>query len=110
MTFVQAAAIGCRFTTAYRAMLQQGRLTRGQSSAVFGCGGLGLSCILLAVAQGSSPIVAVDVSEAALAKAKSLGATHTVLVRKGVSAEDLAALVAQTVGEDLGATVYGQEI
>lgn len=78
VSFVEAAALGCRFTTAYRAVLQQGRLQRGETVAVFGCGGLGLSCILLAVNQGASMIIAVDVNEAALNKAKQLGATHTI--------------------------------
>jgi len=74
----QAAALGCRFTTAYRAVLQQGRVREKDSVAVFGCGGLGLSCIMLSVAQGCSTVIAVDVSDEALQKALKLGATHTV--------------------------------
>ena len=80
VTFVQAAALGCRFTTAYRAVLQQGRLQPKQSVAVFGCGGLGLSCVMMAVAGDASTIIAVDVSSAALEKARELGATHTLRV------------------------------
>ncbi|KAL7484873.1 hypothetical protein ACHAW6_010485 [Cyclotella cf. meneghiniana] len=83
---IEAAALGCRFTTAYRAVLQQGQLCRdGNDSsdektiAVFGCGGLGLSCIAIAAAFGARRVVAVDVSSDALRKAKELGATHTVL-------------------------------
>lgn len=79
VSFVQAAALGCRFTTAYRAVLQQGRLESNESVAIFGCGGLGLSCIMMAKTAGAYPIVAVDVSEMALQKAKQVGATHTVL-------------------------------
>ena len=79
VTFPQAAALGCRFTTAYRAVLQQGRLEREQSVAIFGCGGLGLSCIMFSKLIGAHPIVAVDISESALKKARQLGATHTVL-------------------------------
>jgi alcohol dehydrogenase len=78
VTFVEAAALGCRFTTAYRAVLQQGRLKSGETVAVFGCGGLGLSCIMLA--QGASIIIAIDVNVAALEKSKTLGATHTIHV------------------------------
>jgi len=78
VSFQQAAALGCRLTTAYRAVLQQGRLQKEDSVAVFGCGGLGLSCIMMAVAIGCSVIIAVDVSEQALRKAAELGATHTV--------------------------------
>ena len=78
VTFVQAAALGCRFTTAYRAVLQQGQLQRNQSVAIFGCGGLGLSCIIFANLIGAYPIVAIDTSDHALAKAHHLGATHLV--------------------------------
>jgi alcohol dehydrogenase len=82
VSFSQAAALGCRFTTAYRAVLQQGRLQRGETIAVFGCGGLGLSCIMIAASQGALKIIAVDVSEQALQKAQQLGATHVVLARR----------------------------
>lgn len=78
VSFVQAAALGCRFSTGYRAVYQQGQVKKNHSIAIFGCGGLGLSCILLAVGLGCSTIIAVDVSEAALEKAKELGATHQV--------------------------------
>jgi alcohol dehydrogenase len=82
VSFVQAAALGCRFTTAYRAVLQQGRLQRNQSVAIFGAGGLGLSCVMIAKTTGAYPIIAVDISKDALNKAKDLGATHTVLASK----------------------------
>jgi len=78
VSFVQAAALGCRFTTAYRAVLQQGRLQPQETVCVFGCGGLGLSCIMIAVTRGASNIIAVDVSEEALLKARELGATCTI--------------------------------
>ena len=80
ISYAQAAALGCRFTTAYRAVIQQGRVRANDTVTVFGCGGLGLSCIMLAVAQGCSNIIAVDVSEVALCKALELGATHAVRV------------------------------
>jgi alcohol dehydrogenase len=86
VSFVEAAALGCRFTTAYRAVLQQGQLCEGEDElskdktvAVFGCGGLGLSCVAIASAFGAKRILAVDVSNNALLKAKELGATDTVL-------------------------------
>jgi alcohol dehydrogenase len=81
VSFVQAAALGCRFTTAYRAVMQQGQLDKKQdaSVAIFGCGGVGLSCIMIAAASGNATqIIAIDVSARALEKAKELGATHTV--------------------------------
>lgn len=80
VSFVQAAALGCRFTTAYRALLQQGRLQPNETVAIFGCGGLGLSCIMLAKAQGAAQIIAIDISSLALEKAKTLGASHIIRV------------------------------
>jgi alcohol dehydrogenase len=80
VSFQQAAALGCRFTTAYRAVWQQGGLTADSSIAIFGCGGVGLSCVMLAKAKAARQIIAVDVNEAALQKAVQLGATHMVNV------------------------------
>lgn len=78
VSFVAAAALGCRATTAYRAVVQQGRLAAGEAIAVFGCGGLGLSCIMMVAAHGAKSIIAVDTSPAARAKSLSLGATFSV--------------------------------
>ena len=74
---VTAAALGCRFGTAYRAVLRQGELAAGEWVAVFGCGGAGLSAVMIAAAAGAR-VVAVDVSPDALALAKQLGAEATV--------------------------------
>ena len=93
VSFVQAAALGCRFTTAYRALYQQGRLKENQSVAIFGCGGLGLSCIMLAKAKRAKIIVAVDVSQGALEKALLLGATHAVNVSEDQASDQIAKLV-----------------
>lgn len=71
--FVEAASLGCRFATAYRAIIARGRLHPGEQVAVHGCGGVGLSAIMIAVAAGV-PVYGVDVSEAALAAAAELGA------------------------------------
>ncbi|WP_168627913.1 zinc-dependent alcohol dehydrogenase family protein [Cryobacterium sp. BB307] len=71
--FVSAAALGCRFATAYRAVMTQGRVQAGEWVAVHGCGGVGLSAIMIAVAAGAR-VVAVDVSADALALAEGLGA------------------------------------
>ena len=73
LDFVAAAALGCRFATAYRAVMTQGRVQHGEWVAVHGCGGVGLSAIMIAVAAGAK-VVAVDVSPQALALAADLGA------------------------------------
>lgn len=85
VSFVQAAAIGCRFTTAYRAVVQQGIQKspnlpiKSNIICVFGVGGLGLSCIMIAAAMNVETIIAVDIRQEALDKAKELGATHAIL-------------------------------
>ncbi|GKZ01394.1 hypothetical protein MPSEU_001090200 [Mayamaea pseudoterrestris] len=85
VSFVQAAALGCRFTTAHRAVMQQGKCNTNTSSVcIFGGGGLGLSCVMVAAAMNVTQIIAVDVSQAALTKSMELGATHTVLADDGV--------------------------
>jgi len=94
LDFVTAASLGCRFATAYRAVISQGRLREGEWVAVHGCGGVGLSAVMIAVATGAH-VVAVDVSEAALAAATALGAEAVV----DGSADDVAArIVAATAG------------
>ena len=68
-----AAALGCRFATAFRAVVPQGRVAAGEWVAVHGCGGVGLSAVMIAAASGAR-VVAVDVAPAALALARRSGA------------------------------------
>jgi D-arabinose 1-dehydrogenase-like Zn-dependent alcohol dehydrogenase len=72
-----AAALGCRFATAFRAIVDRGRLQRGEWLAVHGCGGVGLSAVMIAGALGAR-VVAVDINPRALALARELGAEVTV--------------------------------
>ena len=73
---VTAASLGCRFATSYRAVTAHGRVRSGDWVAVHGCGGVGLSAVMVAVALGAR-VVAVDVSAAALRRAAELGAEVT---------------------------------
>ncbi len=73
MTFSTAASLGCRFATAFRAVVGQGRVRAGEWVAVHGCGGVGLSAVMIAAACGAR-VVAVDVSPVALELARSFGA------------------------------------
>lgn len=75
--FVTAASLGCRFATSYRAIVAQGRVSVGQWVAVYGCGGVGLSAVMIAHAMGAR-VIAVDINEAALTLAQDIGAEHTV--------------------------------
>ncbi|MXN80090.1 alcohol dehydrogenase catalytic domain-containing protein [Burkholderia sp. 4701] len=77
LDFATAASLGCRFVTSFRAVVDQGRTSAGQWVAVHGCGGVGLSAIMIANAIGAN-VVAVDISDSALALARSVGAAATV--------------------------------
>jgi len=77
LDFATAAGLGCRFATAHRAVVGQGRVKEGEWVAVHGCGGVGLSAVMIALAAGAN-VVAIDVSERALAVAHELGAAATV--------------------------------
>ncbi len=81
ISFVTAASLGCRFTTAYRALVHQAQVKPGEVVAIYGCGGVGLSCIMIAASMGAIP-VAIDVSESTLSLASELGAQHTIHARK----------------------------
>jgi S-(hydroxymethyl)glutathione dehydrogenase/alcohol dehydrogenase len=74
-----AALIGCAAMTGVGAVFNTARVQPGERAVVFGCGGVG-QCIVQGLrASGAHPIVAVDVSEAALELARASGATDTVL-------------------------------
>ena len=77
MSYAAAASLGCRFATAYRAVVPQGRVRAGEWVAVHGCGGLGLSAVHIAVAAGAR-VVAVDIASGALELAARLGAEHLI--------------------------------
>ncbi len=77
--FESAAALGCRFATAYRALAGHARVRSGETTAIFGCGGVGLSAVMIAAAIGAR-VIAVDISPAALRRARQLGAAETVLI------------------------------
>lgn len=81
MDFVTAASLGCRFITSFRAVVDQGKVTAGQWVAVHGCGGVGLSAIMLANALGAF-VVAVDITGEKLEFARSVGAAATVNARE----------------------------
>jgi alcohol dehydrogenase len=92
--FVTAASLGCRFATAFRAVTTHGRLGAGEWLAVHGCGGVGLSAVMIGVALGAR-VVAVDVNPAALERASGLGAA-AVVDAGGVA--DVAAAIREVTG------------
>jgi len=68
-----AALVGCRVSTAYRGVVERGRLAAGEVLCVHGCGGVGLAAVALGHALGAH-VVAVDIAPDALAMAAALGA------------------------------------
>lgn len=82
MSFEVAAGLGCRFSTAYRAVVHVGRVRPGQWVAIHGCGGVGLAAVMIAVSRGAR-VAAIDVSPASLVLAESFGASVTFDPRHG---------------------------
>jgi S-(hydroxymethyl)glutathione dehydrogenase/alcohol dehydrogenase len=76
--FECAALIGCGIMTGVGAVLNRAQVEAGARMAVFGLGGIGLSCVQGGVLAGAAEIVAVDVVPAKLALARRLGATHAI--------------------------------
>jgi alcohol dehydrogenase len=77
MSFETAASLGCRFATSFRGVVDQGRVRGGEWVAVHGCGGVGLSAIMIAKAMGAQ-VIAIDINPDQLAFAKTLGAIYTI--------------------------------
>ncbi|HSM19608.1 MAG TPA: zinc-dependent alcohol dehydrogenase family protein, partial [Hyphomicrobiales bacterium] len=81
MDFATAASLGCRFATSFRALVDQGRAAPGEWVAVHGCGGVGLSAIMIATALGANA-VGIDIADDKLAFAREVGAVATVNAAK----------------------------
>lgn len=90
---LSAAAIGCRYMTAFHAVVHRGAMSPGQWVVVHGAGGVGLSAVQIAAALGGR-VIAVDLAPAKLAKARAEGAEHTV----NASTQDVIATVRELTG------------
>ena len=73
-----AGLLGCGVMAGLGAAINTGGVTRGDSVAVLGCGGVGDAAIMGARLAGASTIIAVDLDDTKLEWAKDMGATHTV--------------------------------
>jgi len=89
--FATAASLGCRFATSFRGVVDQGGIAPEQWVVIHGCGGVGLSAIMIAKAFDAR-VVAVDINDESLKFAKSIGAEATInsLASENVVAEILA--------------------
>ena len=70
--------MGCAITTALGTITNDAKVKVGESIAIFGCGGVGLSLIQFAKLAGCYPIIGIDIHDNKLEHATSLGATHTI--------------------------------
>lgn len=94
-----AAVMMCSSATSLHA-LRRGRLRQGETVAVFGVGGLGMSAVQLARALGAGQVLAVDIDEARLAIAAGLGA-------RPIEADDAAAAIRDAGGADVVLDLVG---
>jgi Zn-dependent alcohol dehydrogenase len=106
--FEIAGLVGCAVTTGVGAVWNTAKTRPGERVAVIGCGGVGLSALLGAVAAGASEIVAVDVSEAKLEVARDFGATSTVLWAGSPEATAEAVRLASRGGVDAAIEATGR--
>lgn len=74
---VTAASLGCRFATAFRAVVDVGKVQPGEWVVIHGSGGVGLSAVMIASAIGAN-VIAVDLANDKLALAKDIGAAATI--------------------------------
>lgn len=74
--FCEAATLGCRFITSFRAIVDQGKVQPGDWVVVHGCGGVGLAAVMIANAMGAQ-VIGVDIKDEALGMAASVGAMTT---------------------------------
>lgn len=77
VSYTAAAGMGCRVTTAFRAVADRGAVQPGEWLAVHGCGGVGLSAILIGRAMGAR-VIGIDITPQALEMARGFGADATV--------------------------------
>jgi alcohol dehydrogenase len=103
LSFVTAASLGCRFATSYRAVVAQGRVTADEWVAVHGCGGVGLSAVMIAVALGAR-VIAVDIDNEVLDLATRLGAVEVVNAR---TTRDVAGRIHDLTGRGAHVSVDG---
>ena len=107
MEFDVAASLGCRFVTSFRAVVAQGNVKPDSWVAVHGCGGVGLSAIMIAASLGAQ-VIAVDINDDALKLARSLGATFLVNARADNVVEKI--LDVSGVGANVSIDALGSSI
>ena len=87
--YAVASAMACGFASGFGAVLNRCVVKPGESIAIIGCGGVGLSAVQGARVSGASPIIAIDVMDSKLELAKKCGATHTVNAKNCDAVEEV---------------------
>ena len=100
------AIIGCAVMTGAGAVLHSAGVRPGQSVAVWGVGGVGLSAIAAARNCGASPVIAVDLDDEKLEMAKRFGATAVVNAKSAGAVEEVRRLTPGPRESDLGGVDY----
>ncbi|MBU1199359.1 MAG: zinc-binding dehydrogenase [Nanoarchaeota archaeon] len=100
-----APLYGCAITTAYGVIHNDSNMKMGDSIAVFGAGGVGVALVLMASLISAYPIIAIDINDYKLKKAKEFGATHII----NSSKEDVKKKILEIVpgGVDVGVDTTG---
>jgi S-(hydroxymethyl)mycothiol dehydrogenase len=101
-----AGLIGCGVMAGFGAAVNTGEVRRGETVAVFGCGGVGNAAILGASVAGARQIIAVDLDDRKLDWAKGFGATDTVNASAGDPVEAIQALTGG-IGVDVAIEAIG---
>ncbi|XP_030462787.1 uncharacterized protein LOC115682645 [Syzygium oleosum] len=107
LPYSESAILGCAVFTAYGAMTHAAEVRPGDSIAVIGVGGVGSSCLQIAKAFGASDIIAVDITDEKLQKAKIFGATHTVNAIKEDAIEKIKTITGG-MGVDIAVEALGK--
>lgn len=89
-----AALFGCAVTTGFGVVVNNAKLSIGESAVVFGAGGVGLNIVQAAALVSGYPVIAVDLHDNRLALAREMGATHTINARS----EDAGARIREIAG------------
>ncbi|KAF3444211.1 hypothetical protein FNV43_RR13901 [Rhamnella rubrinervis] len=107
LPYTESAILGCAVFTAYGAMAHAAEVRAGDSVAVIGVGGVGSSCLQIARAFGASDVIAVDVNDEKLQKAKIFGATHAINAIKEDAVEKIRELTGGK-GVDIAVEALGK--
>lgn len=105
--YVAAAGLGCRFMTAFHALSTRAQIIAGEWLAIYGCGGVGLSAVQIAVSAGAFPIC-IDINAESLALAKELGAFATIDAKGEESAPEAVCRITGG-GADVAIDALGHE-